>query len=266
MADDDTQLEREVKEFGNGAHATVPREWLGETVVIRPAEENSSKALQPPITTEKLHSTLKDASREDFTREIRNSDNYPREGEYQYDHDLRLSIDVELVYENDTAGIHDAEEGRVTHLIDRPTEEELLEHTEWWDTSMRQPETLGCIDPAVSGVLDQYGITYGDLYHYTIKWNGGGKRSFDFSNRLAAEGRFYLPIWSRYDSLQDYKDSSAYRVATALTEAPEEDYLKYLNTLTERGINWGEREKRDGATRDVSREDILEESTIPAPK
>jgi len=263
MKDDTTQLNREVKEFGNGAHVTIPREWVGEEVIIKPADNELSKTLKPPITTSKIHSFLEGASTDDFTRNIRSSDHYPREGRYQYDPDLRFSIDVELVYENDSFHIHEFECGRVIHDVEMPTEEELRSHVDWWDQSDAKPEIITGIDPAVSDIFDHYQITYGDLYHYTVCWNDSEIASCNFKNRSAANGRFYLPIWQQYESLQDYQNSLAYQIATTLSKAPETDYLKYLTVLTQRGINWGEREMRDGVKHDVSREQILEECIFP---
>lgn len=280
MADDNGQLEREVKEFGNGAHVTIPRDYIGETVVIKPISDSES-VLQPPITKDKIKAALLQTTREDFSFRTREDDDFPREGEFQLESDVRLSIDVDLVYEAGGPQItNSVEAGRVVHILVEPTHEELVEHADWWSDedagqvigkkedgtpiTTSPPETVLSIDPAAADILDHAGVGYGDLYRYSVRWNGSEIASVMFANRTASEGRLYLPVWEEYDSLEDYRSSIAYALATAISSAPVEDYDQYLEMMTDRGIGWSSGRNRED-TLDLTREELLEETILCRP-
>lgn len=277
--DEHSEFEKEVKEFGNGAHVTLPGEYVGETVIVKPvANENST--LHPPITKGKIKSTLTDATREDFTFRTREDDEFPQEGEYQYDKDLRLSIDVELVWEGDGHQITEEETGRVVHQLHDATSEELVEYTDWWTEEdahrvvrkkedgpdiTASPETvLLCIDPAVSNLFDHAAVGYGDAYRYSVKWNDSEIVSVMFCNRMAKNGRFYIPFWKNYESLEQYQSSVPYALATAISKAPSGEYDQYLEVMTKRGIGWNGDSNSD-ETRELSHHEKLEETIVCRP-
>ncbi|WP_302083500.1 DUF2080 family transposase-associated protein [Salinibaculum rarum] len=277
--DEHSEFEKEVKEFGNGAHVTLPGEYVGETVIVKPVADEKP-TLHPPITKGKIKSTLTDATREDFTFRTREDDNFPREGEYQYDSDLRLSIDVELVWEGDGHQIIEEETGRVVHQLHDATSGELVEHTDWWteedaqrvvgkkedgsDITASPEPVLLCIDPAVSDLFDHAGVGYGDAYRYSVKWNDSEIVSVMFCNRMAKNGRFYVPFWENYESLEQYQSSISYALATAISKTPSEEYDQYLEVMTKRGIGWNG-DADPAATRNLSHHEKLEETIVCRP-
>ena len=282
--DEQEELEREVKEFGNGGHIILPGDYIGETVTITQTTSNTD-SIQPPITRAKITDTLTSATRDDFTKRTREDDHYPREGKYEYDDDLRLSIDVELVKEGDGSQIIQEELGNVVHRLHDATSAELVEHTEWWSETDSQQlvkreekrtETtvspddvtvepvLLCIDPAVSELFDHAGVMYGDTYRYSVRWNESEIGSVLFRNRQAKNGQFYIPYWEEYESLEEYQSSFAYALATALSEAPAEEYNKYLQAM--RGQKNGE--NNDSGRSELcslSHEEKLEQTIICEP-
>ena len=273
------EFEKEVTEFGNGGHVVLPGEYVGETVLIKQAD-NETATIQPPITKEKIKTFLTATTRDDFSLRTREDDNFPKEGEYQYDSDMRFSIDVELAWENDRIHIIEDETGRIIHRLHDATSEELIEHTDWWTKEDAQrtvhekedgtkvtaaPEpVLLCIDPTVSDIFDLPHVGYGDTYRYSVKWNDSEIASIMFRNRGAKNGTFYIPFWEDYDSLEQYQSSLAYALATALSRAPSEEYDQYLEVMTERGIGWDGDADPD-ATHDLSHDEKLEQTTISRP-
>lgn len=273
------EFRKVVKEFGNGGHITLPKQFIGEEMVIKQATEKGS-SLSPPITKEKIKTVLSNATPNDFSFRTREKDTFPREGEYQYDNDIRLSIDVELVWEGDGFQILDEEEGRTIHKLYDATSEELIEHTDWWTEEYSQkvirekedgtkvtptPEpVLLAIDPSASDLFDHANTGYGDAYRYSIQWNGSEIESVMFCNRTAKNGRFYIPFWGKYESLEKYKSTIDYSLATAISEAPSDEYNQYLQIMTKRGIGWGGNEDTE-ATNQLSHEEILEQAIICPP-
>jgi len=274
-----SEVEKEVKEFGNGGHVTLPGEYVGETVLIKHIAD-STATLTPPITKEKVNQFLRNASRDGFDFRTREQDSFPREGEYQYHNDIRLSIDVSLVREGGSTQIIEQEAGRVVHRLHDATSEELVEHTDWWTeedsrkfieekedesniTTPPEPVLL-CIDPAASNLFDHASIRYGDVYRYSVKWNDSEIISVMFCNRMAKNGRFYVPFWENYESLEDFRSSTDYALATAISEAPTDEYDQYLEIMTERGIGWNGDINPD-AIQDLSHEEKLEQTIICRP-
>lgn len=238
--DNTTTFERTVKEFGNGGHITLPGEFVGEDVRITTIPEDQSEKpeyrIQPPITIEKIESTLEAVSGEDF-RMKHEEGGFPREGVFQYRHDVRLTVDVELVHE---AGEHPrAEEGTIVYLIHSPTDEEIEQYAEW-PIEQLTSEMVYALEPSVDNLFEHPITVYNDLYQYTIQWNGSAIESVRFGNRSAKRGRFYWPVWEGFSSLDDYRSSLEYKLAVALSEAPQEDYDQYLEAMDLDETMWGE--------------------------
>jgi len=256
----DPPMKKEVKEFGNGGHITLPGEYVGETVQITMPEQPDErpKQIQPPITTDKIRLVLEAATRSDFKRIHRDCDSFPRECRFQYKEDIRLTIDVDLVHEGSEHPYH--ERGTVVYFIWDPTEEELDEHASWFDKDEDEYtwELAFGKDPSVKDVLDHPITVYNDLYKYSIKWNGSTVYTTEMNNRQAKNGRFYYPRWSRYSSLSEYRSSTAYRLATAISEAPKEDYDQYLEALQLEETVWGDK----NTPLDFDRENVLKKASL----
>lgn len=235
-------FDRVVKEFGNGSHVTLPREFIGEEVRITPIQEpqdgeNTNRQISPPITIEKIESVLTENSRDDFRLMRGEEDNFPRECTYEYKHDIRLTIDVNLAYEADE---HPYEErGTIVYFIWEPTDEEIEEYADW-TVEEHGAEVIFGLDPSVEDIFDHPICGYMDVYNYEIRWNDSVLRTVQFDNRLLEKGRVYRPHWEKFDSLEDYRSSLQYKLATAINEAPDEDYNQYLEAMELNTTVWGD--------------------------
>jgi putative transposon-encoded protein len=271
------EFEKEVKPFGNGGHVTLPKEYIGETVVVKQISDDGAIP-QPPVTKEDIKTVLESATREDFDFQTFEADSYLREGVLQYENDVRLSVDVEFVREGDGNNIHSKEEGRVVHHLEKPSSEELLNHTNWWteddhqefdsETEMGSKDhpfrSVLCLDPDATDII---GVPYprnGDVYRYSIEWNDSVIASAMFEHRSGKSDMFYVPFWKKYESKEDFQSSIWYSLATAVTGAPDE-YDAYLELMTQRGIGWSEG-KDPEATADITRKEMLEEAIIFDPR
>lgn len=260
---DVTEFEKTVREFGNGAHVTLPGEYVGEEVKIIPTaavSDDTTPEIHPPITTEKLKEVLTQATHEDFTFRTREKDSFPREGVYQYKHDMRLTITVNLGYE--TGGVMpEHEEDVITYVISKATLDELDCHADWFDASEHDQglETVYGIDPSVSDIIEIAVPGYADVYEYRVEWNGSSIYTTRLSNRTAKNGRFYFPFWEGFDSLEDYQTSIDYGIATTISEAPQKEYDQYLAALQ---IDKRLDESADSPTRVDSREEKFEQADI----
>ena len=263
-----TEFERTVKEFGNGGHCTLPGEFVGEDVLITTVTDDESQAdekvIHPPITTEKVQSLLADCTREDFTlKQDREKDRLPREGIFQFNHDIRLSIDVELVHEG--GGFPQHERNTIVHLIHEITEDELDDHYDGFDKSTDEWnwEMAYAVEPDVEHLFDHPTCVYNDLYQYTVQWNGSTVYRVKFGNRSAKNGRFYRPFYENFSSLSDYRSSFEYTLAVALTAAPQEDYDDYLEALNLDETVWADGDGEQSS--DWDREAILDRCSIYSP-
>lgn len=254
------EFEKEVKEFGNSGHVTLPKEFIGETVAITPIQSTTDQTHQihPPVTREKIKSTLSEATRSDFKRIQREDDNFPRECQFQYQHDIRLTINVDLVHEGSEHPYQ--ERGTIVYFIWQPTPAELDEHTDWFDQDEDEVkwEMVYALDSSVDDLFDHPLVVYNDFYKYSVNWNGSTVYSTKFSNRGAKNGRFYYPRWGGYSSVSEYQSSIDYTIATAISEAPDEEYNRYLNALQLDETEWGDKD----TPLEFDREDILNEANI----
>jgi hypothetical protein len=261
--DDNPQFEKEVKEFGNGGHVTLPKEFVGETVTISTvdADEDQPREIQPPVTMEKIESVLEDATGSDFRSVTREEDIFPQECQLQYRHDLRLAIDVDLVEEGSAPPSH--EEGTIVYFIWEITEEELDQYAPWFDKSEDEKsfEFIYAVEPAVDDLFDHPKVVCRDLYKYRVMWDGREIYSVEFSHRSTKNGRFYFPVWGRYSSLSEYRSSTAYALATAISSAPQEDYDRYLEAAKLDETVWGEKD----LPLDFDREHVMESTVLYAP-
>lgn len=260
---DGIELEKEVKEFGNAGHVTLPGEFVGETVQITPVEGDSDQPQQihPPITEDKLQAVFVNSTRSDFKKISRDSDTFPRECQFQYRHDIRLTVNVDLVHEGSVHPYH--ERGTIVYFIREPTADELDEHKEGFDKSEDEvhSELIYALDPSVEDIFDHPLVGYNDLYEYTVCWNGSPVYSVEFNNRGAKNGRFYYPRWGGYESLSDYRSTTAYDLATALSEAPQSEYDQYLDALQLDETVWGDK----STPLEFDREHVLENMPLFMP-
>ncbi|RLM94381.1 DUF2080 family transposase-associated protein [Haloarcula sp. Atlit-7R] len=260
---DETSLKK-VKRFGNSGHVTLPKEFIGETVKVTLANNSGNQPyrISPPITTDKIDSVLSNSTRSDFKRIQRDADRFPRECRFQYRHDVRLTIDVDLEYES-SEHPH-TELGTVVYFFSEITEEELDKHADWFDKDEDElsVELVFGLDPSVDDLFNHPTVTYNDLYKYDVNWDGSSVYSVKLSNRQAKNGRFYYPSFSNYESLADYQDSTAYRLATAISEAPEKEYDRYLNALQLEETIWGEKDM----PLSFDREEELERTVLYGPQ
>lgn len=262
--DAEESFERRVKEFGNGAHVTLPKQLVGEDVVVTIDREVSSDSpLQPPIQRSDLNKLFLNMNRDDFTFE--DDGRGPMGGKFVFEDDMRLKINVELAYETDP--VFNFERGRVIHWIGEPTASELREHTDWFPESGTEDDvsvkTIHALEPEASVVLDSPMCGYADVYRCTVTWNGTELFSCMFQNRSAKQGLIYYPAFEDFRSLADYQDSLEYALAVGLSKTPREDYDEYLDILGADGGLWGA--NSGSHSTDKTRKQILSECDIYNP-
>lgn len=264
--DSETRFEKVVKEFGNAGHVTLPNEYVGEEVLVMTVENSQDDSVppqvSPPITLDKLNSTLSKSDYSDFTFGRREKDEFPREGIFEYRHDLRLSITVELAYETG-AVLPDKEEGVIIHSFSDLTDEEIQQHCDW-SVEQHNSEVVYGIEPSVDHLFDHPSPGYCDVYEYQIQWNNSTIRTVRFDNRTAKNGTFYRPLWDTFSSLTEYRNSLDYTVAVAISEAPQEEYDQYLDALKLDHTGWSYNEPRE-LDRELDRKEALENMTLYHP-
>jgi putative transposon-encoded protein len=227
MTTDKAEIEREVKEFGNGAHVVLPREFLGETVAVTPIEKDGGQKLQPPIQQADLVEVFETESKESLTSHTTERDNYPYEKTYQYDQDLRLKIDTEFVYEDQGDTIRQLENGRIFYHFTGSEAEPFVDESE---TEGRVLEVT-LLEDDVAPILSNPAVGYGDWYRINVNWNGGTVLSAMFTPRLVGRGVMYLPGITDYASVEEYRNSVEYKLAVFLSDVTDEEYQTYINAL-----------------------------------
>ena len=264
--DSETRFEKVVKEFGNAGHVTLPNEYVGEEVLVTTVEDDQPDAappqISPPITIEKLKSILSNSDYSDFTFGKMEQGEFPREGSFEYRHDVRLSINVELGYETG-AILPDKEEGVIIYSFSDLTDEEIQQHCDW-SVEQHNSEVVYGVEPSVDHLFDHPSPGYCDVYEYQVQWNDSTIRTVRFDNRTVKNGTFYRPVWGKFSSLTEYRRSLDYTLAVAISEASQEEYDTYLDSLNLDHTVWGDKEGQK-LDRDLDREEALENMVLYHP-
>ena len=230
-------IETEIKEFGNSAHAIVPKEFVGETAVVSILSDIDQK-LQSPVSVSDLRDVLQQLDTTDFRSSSGNS-NELSSGEYIFRGDSRLKIAITKQHECEHIRFHNVEtlDALVVHDIDAEAIVPYVDELDVAKMKEMRGDVLWRVDE-LEGIIEDIHDSKGFPHHYVCKlyWERDLIDTFDFEFRVSYHGDMMLPYFKEVESIVEFRDSLRYDIITAVSTFPQDKFDKYLDVVGEEYI------------------------------
>lgn len=240
------EIEVEINEFGNSAHAILPKELAGESAIVS-TQSDIDRWLTAPVSISDLRNVLQSMSISDLRSA--DGDVFALEGDgvYTYTEDTRLRIEINVVREYPACRFLAIESGSVLF-----SHEPKIEHIEPYvdDDDVLQsidndrPEVIWRDDDLAGIIEGTDNITIHWIRNCELYWNGDLIEEFEFTHRDTACGDILVPLFDKTDSLEEFMDSFKYDIATLLSETPVDAFDTYFEVLADEFMSESSSEPR----------------------
>jgi len=230
-------IETEIKEFGNSAHAIVPKEFVGETAVVSILSDIDQK-LQLPVGVSDIRDVLQQLDSADFRSASGNSGELSS-GEYIFRDDPRLKIAISKKRDCEHIRFHRVEQldALITHEPDPDLIAPYLDGFDVDEIDEMMGDVLWRMDEFEGVIEDTHG-SKGFPHHYLCKlyWDGDLIDEFDFEFRVSYHGDMIIPYFEEVESIEEFRDTLRYDIITALSTFPRDKFDTYLDLIGEEYI------------------------------
>lgn len=219
----------EVSEFGNGAHVIVPKEYVGDPVEVRPADGVGHR-LESPVGVADIMAVFEESTLEDF--EIVSS---AGGSNFVYNDDIRLRVESDFRDSIDANESAKVEMGSVLYMTEPDTIEEIAEYAPELAADQSNDDITGSVIWARDSFVDLFEGCYkrmdDHLLDIRVKWKESVVASFVFLARMTNQPPLQIPlrIDSHFETVAEYRDSNAYKIAKAISGPSAEEYDEYLD-------------------------------------